>query len=48
LVFVISEETANVSLATRGTLQRGLTPDQVSALLAGRAPASSPLPAPRE
>lgn len=48
LVFVISEETANVSLATRGTLQRGLTPDQVSALLAGRAPASSPIPAPRE
>jgi diadenylate cyclase len=48
LVFVVSEETANVSLATRGTLQRGLTPDQVSALLAGRAPASSAIPAPPE
>jgi diadenylate cyclase len=47
LVFVVSEETANVSLATRGTLQRGLTPDQVSALLAGRGPAPSTAPAPR-
>ena len=37
LVFVVSEETANVSLASRGTLQRGLTADQVSAVLAGRA-----------
>ena len=36
LVFVISEETANVSLASRGTLQRGLTAEQVSAVLAGR------------
>jgi diadenylate cyclase len=47
LVFVVSEETANVSLATRGTLQRGLTPDQVSALLAGRGPAPTAVPAPR-
>jgi len=37
LVFVVSEETANVSLASRGTLQRGLTAEQVSAALAGRA-----------
>jgi diadenylate cyclase len=50
LVLVVSEETANVSLARGGTLQRGLTPDQVSALVAGRAPdASRPsaLPSPR-
>jgi diadenylate cyclase len=36
LVLVISEETANVSLAQGGSLQRGLTTEQVSALLAGR------------
>lgn len=36
LVLVISEETANVSLARAGALQRGLTTEQVSALLAGR------------
>jgi len=36
LVFVVSEETANVSLASRGTLMRGLTAEQVSAVLAGR------------
>jgi diadenylate cyclase len=36
LVFVVSEETANVSLASRGTLMRGLTAEQVSAALAGR------------
>jgi diadenylate cyclase len=47
LVFVVSEETANVSLATRGTLQRGLTADQVSALLAGRGSALSALPSSR-
>jgi diadenylate cyclase len=36
LVFVVSEETANVSLATRGALQRGLTAEQVSAVLTDR------------
>jgi diadenylate cyclase len=36
LVFVVSEETANVSLASRGTLMRDLTAEQVSAALAGR------------
>jgi diadenylate cyclase len=38
LVLVVSEETANVSLARGGVLQRGLTPEQVSALGSGRAP----------
>ena len=47
LVFVVSEETANVSLATRGTLQRGLTPDQVSTLLAGRGSGPVAIAAPR-
>lgn len=45
LVFVVSEETANVSLASRGTLQRGLTAEQVTAVLAGRG--SLPLPVQR-
>ncbi len=45
LVFVVSEETANVSLASRGTLQRGLTAEQVRAVLADRG--SFPVPAPR-
>ena len=44
LVFVVSEETANVSLATRGTLQRGLTAEQVSAVLAGRGLLAAPVP----
>jgi len=46
LVFVVSEETANVSLARRGTLQRGLTAEQVLAALASRG--SLAVPAPRE
>jgi len=46
LVFVVSEETANVSLASRGTLMRGLTAEQVSAALAGRG--SLAVPARRE
>jgi diadenylate cyclase len=41
LILVISEETAKVSLARGGVLQRDLTPDQVSAVLAGRAPDAS-------
>ena len=44
LVFVVSEETAKVSLASRGTLQRGLTFEQVSALLAGRGSPTTPNP----
>ena len=44
LVFVVSEETANVSLASRGTLQRGLTPEQVAAVLAGRGSPAAPAP----
>jgi diadenylate cyclase len=42
LVFVVSEETANVSLASRGTLQRGLTTEQVSAVLTNRGPLAVP------
>jgi len=42
LVFVVSEETANVSLASRGTLQRGLTAEQVSAVLTDRGPLAVP------
>jgi diadenylate cyclase len=44
LVFVVSEETANVSLASRGTLRRGLTAEQVSAVLAGRGSLAAPAP----
>jgi diadenylate cyclase len=36
LVLVVSEETAIVSVARAGVLQRGLSPDQVSLLLGGR------------
>ena len=43
LVFVVSEETANVSLASRGTLQRGLTAEQVSAVLTDRGPLAVPV-----
>jgi diadenylate cyclase len=44
LVLVVSEETAIISLARAGGLQRGLTADQVSAVLSGRpaGPADSP------
>jgi diadenylate cyclase len=42
LVFVVSEETANESLASRGTLQRGLTTEQVSAVLTNRGPLAVP------
>jgi diadenylate cyclase len=41
LVLVVSEETATVSVAQGGTLQRNLTAEQLSALLAGR-PAGPP------
>jgi diadenylate cyclase len=44
LVLVVSEESAVVSLARAGVLQRGLTPAQVSALLTGR-PVSADGPA---
>lgn len=47
LVLVVSEETAGISLAQRGRLERDLTPDRVRALLAGlpvpTAPAAVPL-----
>jgi diadenylate cyclase len=36
LVLVVSEETATVSLARAGTLERGLTAEQVTARLTGR------------
>jgi diadenylate cyclase len=36
LVLVVSEETAIVSLARAGALRRGLSPEQVAALLSGR------------
>lgn len=39
IVVVVSEETSKISVATRGVLRRGLTPDQVQEILAGRAPA---------
>jgi diadenylate cyclase len=44
LVLVVSEESATVSLARGGTLERGLTAEQVTAILAGRAavPAAPP------
>lgn len=35
LVLVVSEETSAISLASRGRLQRGLTPEQVHAILCG-------------
>jgi diadenylate cyclase len=45
LVLVVSEETAAISLARRGRLERGLTPDQVRSLVAGAAtPRADPLP----
>jgi diadenylate cyclase len=45
LVLVVSEETAAISLARRGRLERGLTPDQVRSLVAGAAtPNAAPLP----
>jgi diadenylate cyclase len=44
LVLVVSEQTAAISLACRGRLQRGLTPDQVRAALCGTAPSAGPEP----
>ncbi len=38
IVVVVSEETSNISVASRGLLHRGLTPVNVRELLAGRAP----------
>jgi diadenylate cyclase len=38
LVIVVSEETATISVASQGTLDRPLTPGQVRDLLLGRAP----------
>ncbi len=35
LVVVVSEETSRISLAARGMLRRGVTPDQVREALAG-------------
>ena len=51
VVVVVSEETSSISVASRGLLQRGLTPAQVRELLAGRstltpAAASDEVPAP--
>ena len=45
LVLVVSEETAIVSLARGGTLLRGLSAEQVSAVLAGRPPGQTLGPA---
>ncbi len=36
IVVVVSEETSRISVASRGLLQRGLTPEQVREVLAGR------------
>lgn len=36
IVVVVSEETSKISLAVRGVLRRGVTPDQVREVLAGR------------
>ena len=41
-MLVVSEETAIVSLARAGMLQRGLSPEQVLAMLAARLPAPAP------
>jgi diadenylate cyclase len=38
LVLVVSEESAIVSLARGGALERGLSPDQVAAAIVGRRP----------
>jgi diadenylate cyclase len=38
MVIVVSEETARISIAHRGMLRRGVTPDQVRQLLARREP----------
>lgn len=38
LVIVVSEETGAISLASRGTLQRALTPTQLREVLLGRTP----------
>jgi diadenylate cyclase len=35
VVIVVSEETSRISIATRGMLKRGVTPDQVREALAG-------------
>ena len=40
LVFVVSEETATVSVASRGRLERKLTPERVRVLLGGSAAAT--------
>lgn len=47
IVLVVSEESATISLARRGSLQRGLTPEQVRDLLTHDTPgARAPVPAP--
>lgn len=38
LVLVVSEESTSISLAVRGRLRRGMTPEQVQVLLEGRGP----------
>jgi diadenylate cyclase len=35
VVIVVSEETSKISMALRGMLRRGITPDQVRTALAG-------------
>jgi diadenylate cyclase len=42
LIVVVSEETSQISLAHRGTLQRGIEPERLAALLAERSEAASP------
>ncbi|HEX5724635.1 MAG TPA: diadenylate cyclase CdaA [Longimicrobiaceae bacterium] len=47
LVVVVSEETGRISVAHRGRLQLGVTPDQLREILAAGALPSAPLTAPR-
>jgi diadenylate cyclase len=46
LVLVVSEESTTISLAVRGELRRGVTPEEVQVLLEGGSPDALLPPAP--
>jgi len=48
LVLVVSEESTTISLAVRGELRRGVTPEEVQVLLEGRSPDALLPPAPSQ